>query len=309
MPTYLGLDFGGTKLAAGLADERGQLIAFERCPTDPASGPDGAIAAMRHLANSFPTGYPEPSAVGISFGGPVDLACRRTILSHHGPGWEDFPLVERVADVWRRPVAMDNDANAAALGEFRFGAGRGYRNVLYVTVSTGIGAGVILDGKLYRGSRGLSGEIGHMIVQPDGPPCPCGKRGCVEAVAAGPSIARDYAAKAGLAPESATAQDVFRWANRGDQVARNVVQQAIRLLGIGLANAINLLDPDVVVIGGGVSRAGDALFSPLREAVRANSTPSPPGAVAIVPAMLGDGVGVLGAVALVCDQSSAPVSG
>lgn len=309
MPTYLGLDFGGTKLAAGLADDRGRLIAFERCPTDPAAGPDGAIDAMRRLVLSFPATSPEPVAVGISFGGPVDVDCRRTILSHHGPGWEDFPLVERVADVWKCPVVMDNDANAAALGEFRFGAGWGFRNVLYVTVSTGIGAGVVLDGKLYRGSRGLSGEVGHTIVLPDGPPCPCGKRGCVEAVASGPSIARAYAENAGLAPGSATAEEVFRRADRGDEIARDVLRQAIRLLGIGLANAINLLDPDVVVIGGGVSRAGDALFSPLREAVRSNSAPSPPGAVPIVPAMLGDAVGVLGAVALVCDQSSAPVSG
>lgn len=308
MSTYLGLDFGGTKLAAGIADGHGRLLAIERCPTDAAAGPDGAISAMRRLVQSFPRSLPEPVAVGISFGGPVDLACRRTLLSHHGPGWEDFPLVERVAEVWRRPVAMDNDANAAALGEFRFGAGRGYRNVLYVTVSTGIGAGVILDGKLYRGSRGLSGEVGHTIVLPDGPLCPCGKRGCVEAIASGPSIARAYAERAGLPPEAITAESVFRRAEQGDEMARDVLRWAIGLLGIGLANAINLLDPDVVVVGGGVSRAGDALFSPLREAVRANSAPSPPGAVPIVPAVLGDAVGVLGAVALVCDQSrdSAP---
>ncbi len=306
MATYLGLDFGGTKLAAGLADERGRLLAFERCPTDAAAGPEGAISAMRQLVVSFPRGLPEPIAVGISFGGPVDLECRRTILSHHGPGWEDFPLVERVADLWRRPVAMDNDANAAALGELRFGAGQGYRNALYVTVSTGIGAGVIIDGKLYRGSRGLSGEIGHVIVLPDGPLCPCGKRGCVEAIASGPSIARTYAEKTGLPPDSVAAEIVFRRAEQGDQIASDVLRRAIGLLGIGLANAINLLDPDVVVIGGGVSRAGDAFFEPLREAVRSSSAPSPPGAVPIVPARLGDAVGVLGAVALVCDQGGGP---
>lgn len=299
MQTYLGLDFGGTKLAAGLADENGRLLAFQRCPTDPATGPDGAIAAMRRLVRSFPEASPTPVAVGISFGGPVDLACRRTLLSHHGPGWEDFPLVDRIAGIWGRPVSMDNDANAAALGEVRYGAGRGYRNVLYVTVSTGIGAGIVTDGALYRGSRGLSGEIGHAIVLPDGPLCPCGKRGCLEAVASGPSIARAYAEKIGLDLGGVTAEDVFERASSGDLAAAEVLGKAIRLLGIGLANAINLLDPDVVVIGGGVSRAGDALFGPLREEVRSVCAPSPPGAVPIVPAQLDDKGGVLGAVALV----------
>jgi glucokinase len=303
VPTYLGLDFGGTKLAAGLADETGRLLGFQRCPTDPDSGPDGAIAAMRRLVETFLSSSARPAGVGISFGGPVDLACRRTILSHHGPGWEDFPLVERIANVWECPVVMDNDANAAALGEVRFGAGRGYGNVLYVTVSTGIGAGVILDGRLYRGSHGLSGELGHTIVLPDGPPCPCGKRGCVEAVASGPSIARAYARKVGIGPSDVSAEEVFRRAGEGDDLARGVLYNAIRLLGIGLANAINLLDPDVVVIGGGVSRAGEALFGPLRDAVRSVCAPSPPDAVRIVPAELGDAVGVLGAVALVVDQS------
>lgn len=229
----------------------------------------------------------------------MDYSCQRTLLSHHGVGWEDFPLVERIAARWGHPVAMENDANAAALGEARFGAGRGYHTILYVTVSTGIGAGIVVEDKLYRGSRGLSGEIGHTIVLPDGPRCPCGKRGCLEAVAAGPSIARAYAERAGLATDGFGAEQVFQRAAAGEAPARTVLDNAIRLLGIGLANAINLLDPDIVVIGGGVSRAGDALFVPLREAVRSVCAPSPPGAVPIVPGELDDTGGVLGAVALV----------
>jgi glucokinase len=224
----------------------------------------------------------------------------RTLLSHHGPGWEDFPLVALVAAIWSEPVEMDNDANAAALGEARYGAARGRANVLYLTVSTGIGGGVVLDGKLYRGSRGLSGEIGHTIVQPNGPLCACGKRGCLEAVAAGPSIARAYVESAG-SHESVTAEEVFRRARAGDALAAGIIRDAIKYLGVGIANAINLLDPDLVVVGGGVSRAGDALFVPLREAVRRNCVPSPPGAVPVVPAELGEAVGVLGAVALVAD--------
>ena len=299
MHYYLGLDFGGTKLAVGLVDQAGRIDAFGRSATDPEAGPDGAIEAMRRLVDGFPDGSPRPEAVGISFGGPVDAARRRVLLSHHGPGWNDFPLVERVASSWNCPVEMDNDANAAALGEARYGAGRGRRNVLYVTVSTGIGAGVIVDGELYRGSHGLSGELGHTIVLPDGPFCPCGKRGCVEAIASGPSIARAYTEAGGIASGVVTAPMVFERAASGDPIARRVLATAIDLLGIGIANAINMLDPDVVIVGGGVSRAGEAFFAPLREAVQRVGAPSPPGAVPVVPAELGDAVGVLGAVALV----------
>jgi glucokinase len=239
------------------------------------------------------------AGVGISFGGPVDLARRRTLLSHHGPGWVDYPLVDEIVALWGLPTEMDNDANAAALGEFTYGAGRGSRNLLYLTVSTGIGGGIVVDGELYRGSRGLSGEIGHTIVQLGGPICTCGKRGCLEAVAAGPSISLAYVMAKGMARDSVTAADVFSIAAQGDAIAATVLDNAIQLLGIGISNAINVLDPDLVVVGGGVTRAGLALFEPLRAAVRATIAPSPVDAVPIISAELGDVVGILGAVALV----------
>jgi len=292
---FIGLDFGGTKLAAGVADENGRLLVQGRRPTNAAAGPVGAVATMSDLVASFGVTAREARAVGISFGGPVNPARTDTLLSHHGPGWENYPLVERVAEIWGLPVSMDNDANACALGEVRFGAGRGGRNVLYVTVSTGIGGGVVVDGDLYRGSRGLSGEIGHTIVQPDGPLCACGKRGCLEATSAGPGIARAYAEATGV---EVTAADVFARAASGDSAAQRTLAVAIRYLGIGLSNAINLFDPDLVVVGGGVSRAGGALFGPLRAVAAEFSAPSPVGAVPIVPAALGDSVGILGAVAL-----------
>jgi glucokinase len=293
------MDFGGTKLALGLADERGKLLGFRRRPTDAAAAAPGAVQAMHEMAAELGAQSGTVAGVGISFGGPVAVDRQRTLLSHHGPGWENVHLVREVADVWGVPVEMDNDANAAALGEVRFGAGQGQRNVLYVTVSTGIGGGVVLDGELYRGSRGLSGEIGHTIVQPGGPVCACGKRGCLEAVAAGPALGRAYAELASQPVGSVTGEEVFRLAAAGDPVAARVLAEAIEYLGIGLANAINLLDPDLVVVGGGVSRAGDRLFVPLRQAVRAACAPSPPDGVPVVPAALGDAVGVLGAVALV----------
>ncbi len=298
MPLVLGLDFGGTKLAAGLATADGQLVTVARRPTIPEVGGIGAIQAMRELVDGMGERAREIVAVGLSFGGPVARDRQTTLLSHHGPGWIDFPLVERVHELWPVRIELDNDANAAALGEYRFGAGRGHQNVLYLTVSTGVGGGIVLGGRLYRGTRGLAGEVGHTIVRPDGPRCSCGKRGCVEAIAAGPSIARAYAERQPGTLGKVTAEEVFRLAASGDRTARDVLDRAITGLAIGVANAINVLDPDVVVIGGGVSRAGDALFVPLRQAVAAASAPSPPHAVPIVPATLGEGVGILGAVAL-----------
>ena len=302
MPRYLGLDFGGTKLAAGVTDETGRLLRFARCPTDPSGGPEAALAALHALVCELGADDPHAErfqAVGISFGGPVDQSRQHCLLSHHCPGWQDFPLVDRVSEIWHCRAEMDNDANAAALGEYRFGAGRGRRNMLYVTVSTGIGGGVIADGGLYRGSHGLSGEIGHTIVSLDGPPCSCGKNGCLETYASGPAIARAYASEKDDARETVTAESVFAAATNGDQLAQRVLHRAIQALGIGLANASNLFDPDVIVIGGGVSRAGSALFVPLREVTRALSSPAPADAVEIVPAELGDQVGVVGAIALV----------
>lgn len=301
MSRYLGLDLGGTKLAVGVADEAGRLLAQRRAPTDGQAGPEGALATLSALVHDLGDLARPVDGIGVSFGGPVAPDRQTTLLSHHGPGWEQFPLAERAASLWNAPVEMDNDANAAALGEALFGAARRDRDILYLTVSTGIGGGIVIDRKLYRGSRGLAGEIGHTIVVPDGPLCPCGKRGCLEAVAAGPMIARAYAEAAGE-PAAPGAEEVFQRAARGDPVAEEILNRAIEGLGLGIANAINLLDPDVVVLGGGVTRAGDALFVPLRKVVRRHGAPAPPGAVPIRAAALGDAVGVLGAIALVRDR-------
>jgi glucokinase len=299
---YLGLDFGGTKLAAGIADANGRLIASARQPTIPETGADGALVGMRELVDGFGDDAQRIEAIGISFGGPVDPSRTRTLLSHHGPGWVDVPLCDRAQALFGRPTVMDNDANAAALGEWRFGAAKGTRNALYLTVSTGIGGGIVVDGRLYRGTHGLSGEIGHLVVVPDGPPCACGRRGCLEAVSSGPAIARAYNECTRANGGEITAADVFRLAATGDEVARCVLRDAIHFLGVGVADAINLLDPDVVVVGGGVSRAADALFIPLQAEVRVACLYTPEVDVSVLPASLGDAVGILGAVALIFEE-------
>jgi glucokinase len=212
-------------------------------------------------------------------------------------------------------VVIDNDANAAALGEALFGAGRGERNVLYVNIGTGIGAGVILNGSLYHGNNGVAGEIGHVTVQPGGPPCGCGKRGCLEALASGPSLgrrARDAAVRDRLAAaallqlaagevQGIEGAHVFAAAAAGDPFAKQLVEETAGYLGLAFANAANLLDPGVIVVGGGLADAGEVLFAPLRDAVRQHLLPSAP-APPVVPAALGYNAGIAGALALALDE-------
>ncbi|MBC7225383.1 MAG: ROK family protein, partial [Anaerolineae bacterium] len=190
--TLLALDFGGTKLTVGLAAAgETRWLARAQAPSPPhgdASTDRRTILGLaRRLLGETQT---RPAAVGVSFGGPVDAARGLVLLSHHVPGWQDFPLATWLQGEFGVPAAVDNDANAGALGEWRFGAGQGCASLLYVTVSTGVGGGWVLEGRVYHGADSLAGEIGHMTVEPGGPPCTCGRRGCLEALAAGPAIAR-----------------------------------------------------------------------------------------------------------------------
>jgi glucokinase len=206
------------------------------------------------------------------------------------------------------PTVLENDANAAALGEFRYGAGKGARSIVYMTVSTGIGGGIILDGKVWHGVKDAAGEIGHITVCPDGPLCGCGNRGCLEAMSSGPSIARrareviasGRQTRLSAIPEPAVA-DVVRLAQEGDAVAAEVWADAVKYLGIGVAAVITFLAPERVVIGGGVTKAGDYLFRPLRAEVSRRVKLIPAESVPILPAALGPDVGILGAAAVALD--------
>jgi len=255
-PYVLAVDFGGTKLAAAVVDvARGELVVPARCPT-PAGGAEASLAALIALAQAALRQSPGPvTAIGISFGGPVS-ADRRTVLrSMHVGAWEGIPLPARLSAILGLPAAMDNDGNLAALGEWTFGARRGVRSLLYIQVSTGIGAGWVLEGQVYRG-QGLAGEFGHLTVMPDGPRCSCGKRGCVESLASGWALARDGQARLGGEPPP-DAEQVLVAARAGNPVAQAIVRRAFTALGQGIAAAITLLDPELVVLGGGVARAED----------------------------------------------------
>jgi glucokinase len=331
----LALDFGGTKLSAGLAasGER-RWRARRQFFSPPGADARYDFDTMMSLSQDLLEGA-KPAAIGVSFGGPVRAAEGLVLLSHHVPGWEKVPLREWLEARFEAPAAVDNDANVAALGEWRFGAGQGCRSLFYVTVSTGIGGGWILDGQIYHGADSLAGEIGHMTVQPGGPVCACGRRGCLEAVAAGPTIARRakerlmaaqtsevfgdfgslglvgehrqlYAAPGALLHQlvggdvgAITAQHVSQAAEAGDELAQQVLEEAARALGFGIGCAIALMNPERVVVGGGVAKSGERYFEVVRTAARENVLSGM--RVDIVPAALGDDAPLWGAVALAED--------
>ncbi len=303
----LALDFGGTKLSAAvinrdaLGDERPQWPALRREFTPADADAAYELAAMLRLARELLAGR-SPAAVGVSFGGPVDFPRGLVRLSHHVRGWENVPLRDLVAHEFGCPAFVDNDANVAALGEHRFGAGRGVNDLMYITVSTGVGGGWILGGRPWRGHAGMAGEIGHTVVDPSGPLCLCGKRGCVERLASGPYMAADWEEGRGGKGErekgsgGVTGRDVAVAAAAGDPVAKEILLRGARALGMGIGNAANLVNPQRFILGGGVTKAGAIWWGEVRRAARATALPEV--AFDVVPAMLGDDAPLWGAVAL-----------
>ncbi|MEU7486100.1 ROK family protein [Streptomyces sp. NPDC042319] len=295
------LDIGGTKIAGALVDDRGRLLVRATRPT-PAQE-DGA-AVMRAVAAVLDelTAAPEwsrTSVVGIGSAGPVD-AQAGTVSPVNIPGWRDFPLVagvrERTGDL---PVVLVGDGVAMTAAEHWQGAARGHRNALCMVVSTGVGGGLVLNGRPHPGPTGNAGHIGHISVDLDGDPCPCGGRGCVERIASGPNIARRALAE-GWRPGpdgDATAAAVAAAARAGDAVALRSFARAAQALAAGIAATATLVEIEIAVIGGGVAGAGDVLFAPLRRALREYATLSFARDITVVPAQMGTDAGVVGAAA------------
>lgn len=302
MTLILALDFGGTKHTAGVwrAGSTGwQARARQPAPRPPQASSDWD--AMLALARQALAGA-VPNVIGVSFGGPVDDRAGVVRLSHHVPGWENFPLRDRLQAEFGVPVAVDNDANAGALGEWAWGVGRGAQSLLYVTVSTGVGGGWVLNGQVWRGHNRMAGEFGHMTLDPDGPLCLCGKRGCIERLAAGPYLAED--ARAQLAPgdplypqrETLTARDLALAAARGHPLARALLERAGTAIGVGLGNTANLVNPEMCVLGGGLTHAGEVFWQAVHRAARVTALPEV--SVTVLPAQLGDDAPLWGAVTL-----------
>lgn len=304
------VDIGGTKIALGLADLEGRALPFRRFPTQVEHGPHRIVGrAADELERMAAEAGARVLAVGVGCGGPLDRR-RGLILSPPNlPGWDEFPVVGLIKERLGVPVLLDNDANAAALGEYEYGAGRGLRNLVYITVSTGIGGALIIGGQLAHGVGDGAGEVGHMVVEPGGPPCGCGARGCLEALCSGTSIARRAAERlAGGGRHSAllerggaraiTARAVAEAARAGDAVAAEVWDETVGYLALGLGNIIAALAPEAIILGGGVSTAGEQLLSPLRRRVRESVKIMPVERVQIVQAALGGDSGVYGALLL-----------
>jgi glucokinase len=307
----LALDFGGTNLgaacfssAAGGALNR---LAQRRISSPKGADAEGQLQEMYSLASellerfSYEAGTPPSiNSVGASFGGPVDLVSGSVRQGLHTGGWDGFPLKDRLEAHFGLPAVVENDGNASALGESCYGAAQGAGDLLYITVSTGVGGGWVLGGKIWRGSQGLAGEIGHTVVMPDGPLCTCGKRGCLERLAAGPFLAQDAREHLSQHPEDAallvemvggdmeliTAEHISAAAMQGDPFARTLLERSARAVGLAAGNAASLLNPQLIIVGGGVTRAGDIWWDALRQAAQGAVFPGL--AVEILPAGLGE---------------------
>lgn len=307
----LALDIGGTKVAAGVVGPDGAAHSFLVAPSRTEHGPDAVLDDLFRLgrASVEASGVPwtEVTAVGIGCGGPLDAAQGILLAPPHLPGFRDVPVAALAQDAFERPALLENDGTAAAAAEHRFGAGARARNMVYLTISTGVGGGAVIDGRLYRGAAGNGGEFGHVTVDWRGRTCRgCGRRGCLEAYVSGTSIAeRTFEwmdPGSSLAElERPSAADVVAAAAAGDAYARSIWSETIEALACGLTSIVNLFEPELVVLGGGVTRAGEALLDPVRSAVRAQAMAPAGRTVEIVPAALGDQVGVVGAAAIVFD--------
>jgi glucokinase len=301
LPPVLALDIGGTKLAAGVVHGDGGIASFLVEPSEAEHGPERTLERLfdlgRRAVAESGVAWARIGGVGIGCGGPLDPERGILIAPPHLPGWRDVPVAALARRAFERPVTLENDATAAAAGEHAWGAGAGTRNMVYLTISTGVGGGVVIDGRLYRGAMGNGGELGHVTVDWHGRPCHgCGRRGCLEAYVSGTSIS-ERAREAGLA--AVTATEVAAAARDGDPVATAVWDETVEALACGLTSIVNLFEPQLVVLGGGVIRTGEQLLGPVRERVRASAMGPASRAADIVASAFGDRVGVAGAAAIV----------
>lgn len=307
----LGIDVGGTKLAAGVVTAEGKLLSYVQEATPKALDAGGLLAFTATLADrARQESSMEPEALGIGCGGPM-IFPEGIVSPLHIPAWKEFPLRAMLAEALDLPAVLDNDAKAFALGEALYGAGRGARCMLGMVVSTGVGGGIVADGRLFGGASGNAGHVGHIIVSKGGPICYCGGAGCLTVYASGTGIAQRARAAlrrtkggaggalASVPAAELTGRMVAEAAAAGDPLAAKLMNEAASALARGIASAANLLDLDRVVIGGGVAQSGELLFGPLKHELRRRARLAFSRDVEVRPAELGPGAGVVGAAGLV----------
>jgi len=313
MKNAIGIDLGGTNIKGGLVNEEGRILAQMEVPTMAHEGPDAVCSRIARMVPDLRAKAQGGAMLGVGIGAPGPLNPNKgTIyMMPNLPAWENYPLKDKIEDKVRLPVVVENDANCAALAEAWHGAGQGVRTAILLTLGTGIGGGVLIDGRLVNGTHMSAGEVGHIVINFNGPKCGCGNHGCLEAFCGSAgivnraweqlekpgtvSILRD---RIGTDKLALTPQLISEAAEKGDGVALSVLRETGRLLGVGLVSLANIFAPEVVILGGGVARAGDVLFAAAREEVKRHALPPANEYVKIVPAALGNNAGVIGAAAL-----------
>jgi glucokinase len=314
-PYAIGIDVGGTKIAAGLVNRDGVVLAryntrahSEQQPEFVIDGIVQAYHAVLEVSQIKPT---DIEAVGLGFGGNTNGPAGVVLVSSNLPAWQHVPLRDIVARRLNQTVILDNDTNVCALGEHRYGAGRGTRHMCYVTFSTGYGIGIIIDHQLYAGHTGTAGELGHVVIEIGGPLCTCGKRGCLMAYASGVGISRMAYEKIDtgvqtslreLAPSDRrriSGEIIAEAARQGDEAAREILRTAGYYAGVGLSMIVQVLNPELIVFGGGLTRIGPILLEPVMIGMQENTQPELLDSVRVVPWQLGDDLGIIGAAAKV----------
>jgi glucokinase len=313
---FLGVDIGGTKVALGFVDSGGKILTQARRPmianSTPEAGLQAVIDAIDAISDDAKAAGKNIHGIGICAPGPLDPVSGVVLNPPNVPCWRNFPLAASIADRYGIPVKVDNDANAAALAETRWGAAQGYRYVFYATVGTGIGSGIVLDGKIYHGNTGSAGEGGHVSIDYNGPVCACGKRGCIEALAAGSAIGARARSKLGNAQSQRSSMldladgDIARVTSEmvgkayatGDPLAREVLDDTVKVLAAWLGNIVDLLDPDVLVMGGGVAAMLRPFFGEIKDMLPTWCVNPHVAAIPLLMAHYGADAGIAGGAAL-----------
>lgn len=316
MAKRIGIDVGGTNVKIALVDDNGKIIYSNSVPTYAKMGYEYTVnnikQAIKDLMKETNTTPSDIEGIGFDFPGQVDCKTGVVKLAPNIPGWVNVPIAQMIEDEFHIPTRIDNDVRCAALGELKFGAGRGCENFICITVGTGIGSGIVINGKVVRGATNAAGELGHIKLQMNGGPiCGCGDTGCLESFASGPAIvamAQEYikGGKSTKFREMAAVEGgeitpymVAKAAEEGDPVAKRIFEIVGEYIGIGLTSVINLLNPERVIIGGGVAESGELLLGPIRKTIKERAMVVAGNAVEIVPAQLGNSAGVIGASMLI----------
>jgi len=312
-PLVLGVDLGGSKILAAVVNAKGEVLSSDRRTTPAAKGPEAVIQAMlssmKRAIDQAAIKAAELEAICIGAPGLSNPETGVIFTSPHLPGWKDVPLRESIEGKMGVKTLLINDANAAALGEMYFGVARGARNFIYITISTGIGGGIVIDGQIYAGSTGTAGEIGHMTIDSNGPKCNCGNTGCWETLASGTALAREARKRiksgaetsivdyAGGDIDKVNAEAVHKAARRGDALAKELIVQTGYYIGVGLASLINIFNPELIIIGGGLSSIGDMLLEPAYKVAEERAYRVAFDSVRFARPALGRNSGVIGAAA------------